>query len=123
MSCVMPLHRPSYYILVGRTPIAVDSVTCAKSFENFNNRSIARDAVTDTCSVSTIFLGMDHNWDEDGDPILFETMIFGGPLDQEQWRYCTYAQAERGHAEALEKARRACAQVKAIASAAGIRQQ
>lgn len=36
--------------------------------------------------VSTVFLGLDHNWRPDGPPILWETMVFGGPHDQEQWR-------------------------------------
>lgn len=34
--------------------------------------------------VSTAFgFGIDHNWMPDGPPILWETMVFGGPLDQE----------------------------------------
>ena len=33
--------------------------------------------------VSTVWLGLDHRFDE-GPPLIFETMIFGGPHDQ----YC-----------------------------------
>lgn len=51
--------------------------------------------------VSTIFLCIDHGWGE-GPPIIFETMVFGGPLDQEQWRYSTEAQALAGHARAIK---------------------
>ena len=50
-------------------------------------------------TVSTVFLGLNHNHSEHGGPILFETMIFGGPLDQHQTRYETYAEAEQGHAD------------------------
>jgi hypothetical protein len=50
--------------------------------------------------VSTIFLPLDHSW-EPGPPILFETMIFGGALDQEQWRYCTWDEAAAGHRHAV----------------------
>lgn len=47
--------------------------------------------------VSTVFLGIDHNFGGEGLPILFETMVFGGPLDQEQVRYSTWNEAEAGH--------------------------
>lgn len=51
--------------------------------------------------VSTVFLGMDHSF-SGGDPTFFETMIFGGPLDQNMWRYRTWEEAVTGHAEALK---------------------
>lgn len=47
--------------------------------------------------ISTVFLGLDHSWNG-GPPVVFETMVFGGPLDEEQDRYCTRAEAEAGHA-------------------------
>jgi hypothetical protein len=46
--------------------------------------------------VSTIWLGLDHNHGR-GRPIIFETMVFGGPLDQEMLRYYTEEQAREGH--------------------------
>jgi len=36
--------------------------------------------------VSTVFLGLDYNFGDTGPPILFETMVFGGPLNGEQER-------------------------------------
>lgn len=48
-------------------------------------------------TVSTVFLGIDHNFSNDGAPILFETMIFDGPYDQEQWRYHTWNEAQKHH--------------------------
>jgi hypothetical protein len=45
-----------------------------------------------------VFLGIDHNFFGDGPPILFETMVFGGPMDQDQRRYSTWDEAEFGHA-------------------------
>lgn len=50
--------------------------------------------------VSTVWLGLDHNWG-DGDPILFETMSFGGgeAQNESQWRWTTEAAAVAGHAE------------------------
>lgn len=50
--------------------------------------------------ISTVFLGFDHGFGQ-GLPILFETMIFGGPYDQWQRRYCTWDEAEAGHRHAV----------------------
>jgi hypothetical protein len=51
----------------------------------------------DEVRVSTIFLGMDHNSDDDGPPLLFETMVVGGALDQFRMRCTTYEEAEIMH--------------------------
>jgi hypothetical protein len=48
--------------------------------------------------VSTVWLGIDHGFGR-GLPIIFETMVFGGEHDQEQWRYTTEQEARAGHAE------------------------
>ena len=47
--------------------------------------------------VSTVFLGVDHNFSDTGDPILFETMVFGDKLDGEMDRCCTYEAALKMH--------------------------
>jgi len=47
--------------------------------------------------VSTVFLGIDHNWSDQGPPILWETMVFGGPDDGAQQRYCSKDAALVGH--------------------------
>lgn len=46
--------------------------------------------------VSTVFLGLDHRFGV-GPPLLFESMVFGGPLDGEQRRYASRADADAGH--------------------------
>ncbi len=48
--------------------------------------------------VSTVFLGVDHNF-MGGQPVLWETLVFNGPLDMEQRRYTSRAEAEIGHAQ------------------------
>lgn len=48
-------------------------------------------------TVSTVFLALDHSYGGDA-PVLFETLISGGSLDQSMDRYRTKAQAEDGHA-------------------------
>lgn len=51
--------------------------------------------------VSTVFLGLDHNFSGHPPPILWETMIFakGLPMDGEQRRYAYRDQALKGHEE------------------------
>lgn len=54
--------------------------------------------------VSTVWLGLDHAYLGEP-PLIFETMVFGGTLDQEQARYTTEAQAFAGHGEMCERVR------------------
>lgn len=50
------------------------------------------------CNLSTVFLGIDHNYANSGVPILFESMIFGGgDLDESMERYPTWETAASGH--------------------------
>lgn len=58
------------------------------------------------CQISTIFLVLDHAWD-DGPPMLWETMAFGGPRDECIMRYRSEADAILGHAEAVADCRAA----------------
>jgi len=55
--------------------------------------------------VSTVFLGLDHNFEAVGPPVLWETMILGGPHDQYQRRYTSRAAALEGHQEACALAK------------------
>lgn len=51
----------------------------------------------DGIRISTAFLALNHQWDPDGTPLLFESMIFGGEHDKMQTRYSTWEDAVRGH--------------------------
>lgn len=55
-------------------------------------------------TVSTVWLGLDHNFSGIGPPVIFETMIFGGGEEWEdsQWRYSTEAEALAGHQAAID---------------------
>lgn len=70
------------------------------------NRHVGRTLSGDVY-VSTVFLGVDHRFGASGPPLLFETMVFGGPLDGEQERYCTRAEAIAGHAAMVERVEQA----------------
>lgn len=53
--------------------------------------------------VSTVFMGLDHNFSNEGPPLLFETMIFGGRLNQQLARCSTWEEAETVHREMVQK--------------------
>lgn len=69
---------------------------------------VARTQIGDAV-VSTVFLGIDHNYGG-GVPVLYETVAFGGALDQDGERYCTRAEAEAGHKALVERVRQSQAQ-------------
>lgn len=70
-------------------------------------RRVAETFVGET-RISTVFLGLDHSFSADSDePILFETMAFNGPLDQEQERCSTWEQAVTMHEKMVERVKEA----------------
>jgi len=88
------------------TPITGPNATLewAEEFERAD-RQICRDELPGNVRVSTVFLGVDHNYGETGPPLIFETMIFGGEHDDYQERYATEVEARVGHARALALAK------------------
>ena len=56
----------------------------------------------DGVCVSTVYLGSDHGWDE-GPPVLWETMIFGGECDEHCERYTSQRAAVAGHKAACKR--------------------
>lgn len=92
---------PRLYVLDGKTPVPASSILEWGECMQSEARIVARSTVIGAV-VSTVFLGVDHNH-FGGEPILFETMIFGGPRDMFQQRYCCWEEAERGHAEVVNE--------------------
>jgi hypothetical protein len=90
----------NFYILKDKTPVKVAGVKewCTEGFGQ--NKQVARDTFGQTL-VSTVFLGIDHNH-YGGEPILFETMIFGGKHDGYQTRCSTWDEAIEQHEEACK---------------------
>lgn len=64
------------------------------------NRRVALTKFGDSIKVSTVFLSIDHNHGV-GEPLLWETMIFGGVHDLWQERASTREQALLYHEEAV----------------------
>jgi hypothetical protein len=101
---------PRWYILDadGKTVPATDLHAWSKWFaDGHANRILKLDELANDISVSTVFLGIDHGFGRRGPPILWETVIFGGPHDEYQERYTSRDDALAGHAKALAIARSA----------------
>jgi hypothetical protein len=88
------------YILDGHTPVLEpDLMRWAAWYENsIDERVVAKTEIADGVMVSTVFLSLNHGYGS-GPPILFETMVFYGPLDSEMERCSTWAEAEAMHAK------------------------
>ncbi len=96
--------KQMYYKRDG-TPYPDDNpVKWAIDSKNQDGR-VAEDILPDGKRISTVFLGLNHNWGE-GPPLIFETMVFpseteGNDLDMD--RYSTEEQALEGHKEMVKK--------------------
>ena len=77
----------------------------AKLLEDKEYKIIQQDTLANGKWVSTVWLGLDHNF-SGGEPLIFETMVFpkkgnNGELDME--RYSTEEEAIKGHKVMMEK--------------------
>lgn len=50
-----------------------------------------------TVTVSTVWIGIDYSFGQADEPLIFETMVFGGSLDQECVRTPTVREANVAH--------------------------
>lgn len=98
--------RPHLYLLEGKKPVpASDAVEWGKWYEtSFEERLVARTILKDSphIRIQTDFIGIDlgfawMNIQPSHKPLLFETMVFGGPMDGYQSRYSTWVGAQHGH--------------------------
>lgn len=94
--------KSEHYILEGKVIKEATLMEWAQWMETPGVRRVDKTTYGDV-EVSTVFLGLDHRFVDEGEPILFETMIFGGELDEETDRCCTYAEAETMHKQMCEK--------------------
>ena len=112
----MRQHRPHYFIreVDGTVRPCDDALEWSRWFERDPpERFIERTEVSADIEVSTVFLGLDHGYGMEEQPVLFETMVFrrlpqpkkrligDGQIDfegAEMFRWCTEADARRAHA-------------------------
>jgi len=98
--------NPGRYILDGHKPVEEPDLLKWGMWLETADRCVA---LTDFPGVriSTVFLGLDHNFSISGPPILFETMIFTArdddPLYGEMDRYSTWEEAEAGHIRMINR--------------------
>ena len=90
--------REHKYILVDGVPVPEpDLVAWVLWFEVDENRRVALTSLGDVL-ISTVFLGVDFSLSgSGGDPVLFETRVFGGSLDGLMYRCATLEEAMLGH--------------------------
>ena len=106
------------YVLDGKTPVAEPDLMKWANWMETCNRVVRKDTATVKLAgepigevrVSTVFLGLDHSFGN-GPPMLFETMVFGVALDQEQDRCSTWEAAEKMHELMCERVKRGTAAV------------
>ena len=93
--------RNRFYVLDEEgTPVPEpDVLKWARSF--VSDRTLKQDELSNGTVISTVFLGINHSWDDRGPPILWETMIFGGSHDEDQYRYSSREAALAGHDKAV----------------------
>ena len=84
-----------HYKLEGKEVVEVDDLMEWGKWIQTADRHVAKDKIG-KAKISTVFLGLDHSFGS-GPPLLFETMVFGGPLDGETDRYSIWEEAEIGH--------------------------
>lgn len=110
-----PSFHSGFYILddLGR-PMEVDEIRVWGTWFETHSRVVEQTVVGDRLFVSTVFLGLDHNFGMAGPPVLWETMLFfhngwkPSPdyKDQEHERYRSLAAAIKGHRRWCAIARR-----------------
>lgn len=94
------------YILVGTHPQrCADQDTWLRWYKSAD-RHVAVTAIEHAGVIVTVisqFLGVDESRSETAMPSLFETCIFGGPLDREAWRAPSWRETLNTHARAVQK--------------------
>ncbi len=103
------MPEAKFYILKNGRPVLVrDVAVWGRWFDSsFESRVVEQTIVGGKYKVSTVFLGLDHNFSGEGRPILFESMVFTADgmktsdvLDIR--RYSTLGKAKQGHFEYVE---------------------
>ena len=99
-----------YLLDENKEPYPVSLEESYQLFHDLDMKIVQQDKLDNGMFVSTVFLGLDHDWSDDPDhvPVLFETMVFcSDDVDQiyeYQERYTSYADALAGHQRALDYA-------------------
>jgi hypothetical protein len=95
------LGNPMYYVLRdGKVVAAKDALEWGEFFEDADARRVALTEIGNV-QVSTVFLGIDHNFSGKGAPLLWETAVFGFEDCDIFGRWASEEAARDGHAAAV----------------------
>ena len=104
----MKIEDSLYYIYDDNKNVIPATREESFAFRNDPSKRIIKQEYIGDYFISTVFLTCDHNFDPTDDtPIMFETMVFDGCEDNNNWseiyceRYATYDEAVRGHEIAM----------------------
>jgi len=88
--------KPLYYNKLGQP------ITLIEFLRLFADRKYQSLLVSElgSCNISTVWLGLNHNFWGEGPPLIFETMVFPS---EETYRYATEQEALTNHARLVEK--------------------
>jgi len=86
-----------YYKLEGKMAVTCNSLMEWVEWFETASRKVVHDEINEIM-ISTVFLGLDHNFSRRGDPLLFVTLVFfpNGETGRMR-RYFTWGEAEQGH--------------------------
>mgnify|MGYP001563448969 CR=1 FL=1 len=76
-----------YILNENGNPVAEPDLAKWSEWFKTSERRVANEKIGDS-TVSTVFLGANHSFSGSGGAVLWETMVFGGKLDEEQHRCC-----------------------------------
>jgi hypothetical protein len=66
-----------------------------REWMEMTDRGVKRTLLPEGCTISTAFTGRNAEWDPNKPPLLFETMVFDGPMNEYRELYQTRNMAER----------------------------
>lgn len=93
----------NFYGLMGKQAFLVDDPRTYRSDLSPADYIVAVSG-DDDIKVSTVFIGVDTA--DRGKP--FESLVFGGPLDEYEEHYATWEEAEEGHVSLLRRIAQLC---------------
>lgn len=96
-----------HYILIGHDVVPTSLEAWARWFETAD-RKVAYDEIGEM-RVSTVFLGLDHDFSGKGPPLIFETMVFAGKTWNETacHRCTTWNEAIAQHEKEVKRLKQA----------------
>ncbi len=95
------MARLGRYILIGQSAVLEPDLMAWMEWFESADRVVFQTEIPGGM-VSTVFLGLDHQWGI-GPPLLFETMIFRDGEGDDAWRCSTWLEAEAQHARVVKK--------------------